>query len=641
MRDFSRRAALLTLALVLLAPASRAVEKAGPEVPAQIPAVTPSIGAPALDPIPGALSVPADIRIQQAGSPISAPAPATDAAAAAPGARIQPEGSPNAVSVPVVGPGAAPDELANALKAAADPSASAAGSAQAGRDIEAAITRERLIHSSDGSSSWLPPSAQPPLEPAQGYALAYQRAAEVAARRGASREQVRFVAATGSLDAVDLRRTVHFQFSAGEHAIYVDYSVSPLERAPRLRTQTAKLETIGAAEPSASAPASFSEAVKVGVGDAERMARRALPDLGGVSYALRSSNAALAYVFYDSRGGQVSVDAGSGKVEIVSLPAPKTSILGALKRAAKALLPKGPKLGVVPQAPKTSEAGPVNALHTGVVRETLPNPGDLYEQAYELAVQAAASKGAARENVHFAGMTSSIPAGLSPLYYRFFIADGAAAATGTAIFVDFSTAWALPGQRYGARVSIHQNAPLGDGSVFPGLSAADYVRRGSQLAPEAALAQARNTLPELSSGVSLRLSYRRDEAGGDVDLWYDLYDSKGNAVSVNARTGEARVMKEAAPKPSAFSKLSASTKSRLGTGLIAGFGVWSAVHIAHMGLLGYGYAGLLALGGLAVALGGFIARRLEVGPRWAADSLVSGGVQIIGAAIFAAVWLGF
>jgi hypothetical protein len=44
----------------------------------------------------------------------------------------------------------------------------------------------------------------------------------------------------------------------------------------------------------------------------------------------------------------------------------------------------------------------------------------------------------------------------------------------------------------------------------------------------------------------MSLGIEEQPVSGDKDLWYRIYDDKGNAVSVNARTGEAKVVKNAA-----------------------------------------------------------------------------------------------
>jgi len=169
------------------------------------------------------------------------------------------------------------------------------------------------------------------------------------------------------------------------------------------------------------------------------------------------------------------------------------------------------------------------------------NPAEFYAQALAEAAHTAQRYGVKPEDVNLGeikGTFSSMDA--RELSYEFYIQPGKAEKNSGIIYVDFSRSWAQPGQRMGARVATFITNPK-EHETEPRHFGAEELAKKIIYSPYAALEAARKRFPGLTLHAAYLLSL--DKRDGGKDFWYHIYDAKGHAVAVNARTAEAADMK--------------------------------------------------------------------------------------------------
>ena len=194
----------------------------------------------------------------------------------------------------------------------------------------------------------------------------------------------------------------------------------------------------------------------------------------------------------------------------------------------------------------------------------LSNPGELYERAYREALAAAKSHGIRAEQVHFGAVEADIPMknGNWDAQFTFYAMESATAKTGRLIYVSFYREAGRPADTAEVTVFYSPDQSPVYIPVFAQLDRAGYFVKGSFFSPDQALVFARRQAKGLGSPVAYRMSWRRQEASGDIDLWYEFTDFKtGAQASVNARTGETGA--PAAPalsKPSLWRRFFSSGK---------------------------------------------------------------------------------
>lgn len=199
---------------------------------------------------------------------------------------------------------------------------------------------------------------------------------------------------------------------------------------------------------------------------------------------------------------------------------------------------------------KPSSAFSGMALTPGAAEEPvkpedqLPNPRDLYQRAYEEAVEAAKFQGKTAEQVHFGEVAGSMPAGdLQRLQFTFYATGAPEAKTGLPIHVDFSRAYGTAEGRFESLAYADSKEVELPHPLFVRLDSPYYFRRGSIDSPQSALDQVRKAVKELGGLVNFSLKYEQTD---DVDLWYRFSDGQGHEAAVNAaHTGEVRVFKAA------------------------------------------------------------------------------------------------
>ena len=178
-----------------------------------------------------------------------------------------------------------------------------------------------------------------------------------------------------------------------------------------------------------------------------------------------------------------------------------------------------------------------DASHAGSIPWMPVNPAEFYAQALADAAHTAERYGVKPGNINLGdikGTFSSMDA--REISYEFYIQPGKAEENSGIIYVDFSRSWAQPGQRMGARVATFITNPK-DHAVEPRPIAVTELAKKVIYAPRAAFDAARKRFPDLSLNASYLLSL--DPRDGGSDFWYHIYDSRGHAVAVNARTAEA------------------------------------------------------------------------------------------------------
>jgi hypothetical protein len=164
------------------------------------------------------------------------------------------------------------------------------------------------------------------------------------------------------------------------------------------------------------------------------------------------------------------------------------------------------------------------------LRGGMTNPAATYSLALAKAVEIAASRGVSADQVHFVQATASMPAhDARDWSYAFQI-------PGAAVYVDVKR---FMGGEPEARASVFKDVPADSRAALLGQTA--FNMGVGRMSPETALSLARKAQPEMSAGVGVSLVYQEEKVSGDKDLWYRFFDDKGAVVSVNGRTGEARV----------------------------------------------------------------------------------------------------
>lgn len=202
-------------------------------------------------------------------------------------------------------------------------------------------------------------------------------------------------------------------------------------------------------------------------------------------------------------------------------------------------------------------------------RDAAVNPAESYAVALKKAQEIALARGADAGQVRFVEATVSLPV-RSDSHWKFTFEIPGKNGGSALVFVDFSR---FLGGALETRVSVYEGAKAPEGKVIAPLTTGS-VAMGSKLDPQAALTLARAAQPGMSAGVSAIFDYRSEPVSGDKDLWYRFYDDKGAAVSVNARTGEARV-DQALPEKSASEGAPFWKRALAGVGL---FGLTAAIY---------------------------------------------------------------
>ena len=163
----------------------------------------------------------------------------------------------------------------------------------------------------------------------------------------------------------------------------------------------------------------------------------------------------------------------------------------------------------------------------------LAEPLAAFTVALKAATDSAVSRGAKAEDVRFVEATASV--GVDGWKFTFLAPNGKG---GTDLLYAEGD----------GRVRVYEGAAAPANTV-PFAMSAYLMKKGTEVSPNRALDLLREKLPGFASGYSVSLAVQEEPESGDKDAWYRFYDDKGNAGSVNGRTGEARVDKTVAKAP--------------------------------------------------------------------------------------------
>ncbi|HVA66597.1 MAG TPA: hypothetical protein VNK24_06705 [Elusimicrobiota bacterium] len=169
------------------------------------------------------------------------------------------------------------------------------------------------------------------------------------------------------------------------------------------------------------------------------------------------------------------------------------------------------------------------------------NPAEFYAQALAEAAHTAQRYGVKPEDVNLGDIKGTFSSrDAREISYEFYVQPGKAEKNSGIIYVDFSRSWAQSGQRMGARVATFITNPK-EHEVEPRHYEAAELAKQIIYSPYAALEAARKKFPGLTLNAAYLLGL--DKRDGGNDFWYHIYDAKGHAIAVNARTAEAADMK--------------------------------------------------------------------------------------------------
>ncbi|UPT75804.1 MAG: hypothetical protein M0D55_09095 [Elusimicrobiota bacterium] len=218
------------------------------------------------------------------------------------------------------------------------------------------------------------------------------------------------------------------------------------------------------------------------------------------------------------------------------------SVIGDLismgERALREGMEFGPDMGFFLGATTLGMVGMLGHTH-----RLLTDPNDTFSQALKSATEAAAGFGAKAADVRFVEATASTPVHQGSQWKYTFSAPNEKGGTNL-IYVDFDN---FLGGAQDFRTRVYEGAVAPVGAIAFAMTPVVF-KLGVKVGPENALDLLRKALPAFGGGASVSLGVEEDAATGDRDAWYRFYDDHGNVGKVNARTGEALVVKTAPEK---------------------------------------------------------------------------------------------
>ena len=186
----------------------------------------------------------------------------------------------------------------------------------------------------------------------------------------------------------------------------------------------------------------------------------------------------------------------------------------------------------------------------GSPRSILSNPNATFPRALKTAVELAAKRGVAAEEVRFVEATASMPVSDGKHWHFTFAIPGAL------IYADFST---FMGGAQDFRSSVYEGA-----APAPGLEAhfldADKFASVVGLDAEHALTALRDKLPGFGGGASVSLAARPAADGNGAQMTYKFYDDHGSEGTVGANGAFVRVDKVSAKAEKLAPKVPAGLK---------------------------------------------------------------------------------
>ncbi|MHB2026902.1 MAG: hypothetical protein ACYCPQ_09770 [Elusimicrobiota bacterium] len=181
-------------------------------------------------------------------------------------------------------------------------------------------------------------------------------------------------------------------------------------------------------------------------------------------------------------------------------------------------------------------AGSGAGSHSGSIPWMPAHPAEFYHQALAEARHTAGRYGVKPQDVNLGEIKGTFsPRDRHEISYEFYIKPGNGPQNSGIIYVDFSRDWALPKQRMGLRTATFITNPISK-DVAPGRMEPAAFAKKVIYSPQAALDAARKKLPAL--GLNASYSLKQDIRDNGEDFWYHIYDTKGHAAAVNARTGK-------------------------------------------------------------------------------------------------------
>ncbi|MFI5361215.1 MAG: PHP domain-containing protein [Elusimicrobiota bacterium] len=168
--------------------------------------------------------------------------------------------------------------------------------------------------------------------------------------------------------------------------------------------------------------------------------------------------------------------------------------------------------------------------------DALIDPSRTYSDARKQAVDIAAARGVPAYQVRFVSATAEMPV-RDGGHWRYAFSIPGRRSGRALIYADTSR---FLGGALETRTSVYENAPEEASAARP-IDAAPFGFQDMTVDPQQALDAARRAAPGLRRNVAVALDYREGPSAGEGDLWYRFYDDAGRAVSVNARTADARV----------------------------------------------------------------------------------------------------
>ena len=168
--------------------------------------------------------------------------------------------------------------------------------------------------------------------------------------------------------------------------------------------------------------------------------------------------------------------------------------------------------------------------------QVLVAPGEAYPAAWKRATELAASRGVPAEKVLFVQATAVMPLYQSKHWnYEFALPrqDGAY----DLVYVDFER---FLGGPMDFRASVYENVKtLPEGGFVRPVAPHQFNASEAYLAPGAALDKIRAASPGFGSRVSVSMKL---DGTTEFTPWYRVYDERGGVASVNARTGEVKIL---------------------------------------------------------------------------------------------------
>lgn len=168
--------------------------------------------------------------------------------------------------------------------------------------------------------------------------------------------------------------------------------------------------------------------------------------------------------------------------------------------------------------------------------QVLVAPGESYPAAWKRATELAAARGVAAKDVLFVQATAVMPLHQGKHWnYEFALPrqDGAY----DLVYVDFERSLGGP---MDFRSSVYENVKtLPEGGFVRPVAPHQFNASEAYLAPGAALDKIRAASPSFGSRVSVSMKL---DGTTEFAPWYRVYDERGGVASVNARTGEVKIL---------------------------------------------------------------------------------------------------